>query len=148
MNQGTTAYMMADTITQLTGEVAGVITIPRDSKEAADLMRGQLEANRPLIVITRDTWEELIEPTYGLFRRFAYEVRGVSPGGLVRLHFPFNRVQAHPKPVPIRAFLGLFRPEATTTHPPKAHLRPGRHPGPGQAAQRPNGPRPNEDHED
>lgn len=123
MSGGTTAYMMADLLTQLTGEVAGVITIPRDGWEAAELLRGQIDANRPVLVITRDTWE-IIEPRYGLFRRFAYEVRGVSPGGLVRLHCPLNRVQAHPKPVPMRDFLDLFRTEAATQNPPEAHLRP------------------------
>lgn len=117
------AYMIAELIAQLTGEVAGVITIPRDGVEAAALMRGQIEAERALIAITRDTWE-VIEPRYGLFRRFAYEVTAVSPGGLVRLHYALNRVQGHPKPVPMRDFLDLFRPEAATAHPPEAHLRP------------------------
>lgn len=126
MSGGTTAYMMADLLAQITGEVAGVITIPRDGREAAELLRGQLDANRPVLVITHDTWE-IIEPRFGLFRRFAYEVRGVSASGLVRLHCPLNRAQAHPKPVPMRDFLDLFRPEAATQHPPEAHLRPGEH---------------------
>lgn len=123
MSRGSTAYQMADWIAQLTGEAAGVITIPRDGAEAAELMRGQIEARRALIAITRDTWE-IIEPRFGLFRRFSYEVIAVSPSGLVRLHCPLNRVQSQPKPVPMRDFLDLFRPEAATAHPPEAHLRP------------------------
>lgn len=122
MSRGATAYQMADWLCQITGETAGVITIPRDGWEAADLLRAQVEARRPVMVITRDTWE-FIEPRYGLIKRFAYEVLAVSPGGLIRLYCHLNRVEAHPKPVPLRDFLDLFRPEAATVHPPKPYIR-------------------------
>jgi len=114
---------MADWIARLTGETAGVLALPPDERRAARLLRGQVEAGRPVLVITRDTWE-YVEPRYGLLRRYAYEVRDIAPGGLVRLHSTLGRFQAQPKPLPIRDLLELIRPEAATAYPPAAHVRP------------------------
>lgn len=117
--EGTTVYDMADLITRITGEVTGVVTLPRDGILAAQVLRGQVAARRPVLVITKDDWD-FFEPRYGLIGRYAYEVRDVSPGGLVRLHCSLGRYQAQPKPLPIEDFLGLTRPEIATMHPEQA----------------------------
>jgi hypothetical protein len=113
---GRSVYDMADLITMVTGEAAGVVTLPWPATLAALALHRQVTARRPVMVITKDAWD-FFEPRYGLIGRYAYEVRDVSPDNLIRLHCSLGRYQAQPKPLHIDAFFELVRPEIATTHP-------------------------------
>lgn len=121
-DRGGTISMIAQVLCQLTGERSGVVALPRDDPPlAARVLRGQLDANYPVITIS-GLWDGT-EPRFGLYARHAYEVRGVSPGGLARLHTPWNRHQAQPRPLPVPDFLDLTRAEIATLHPEYARER-------------------------
>lgn len=119
LDRGGSPWDTAKVLAQLTGERAGVVKLPMDEgqeKVAAQMLRGQVEANLPTTVATRAGWANE-EPKHRLRPNHAYEVVAVTDQGYVQLHNPWGRKRDQPKLVPMRDFLDMTTTLVSTVDP-------------------------------